>query len=99
MVLKARILKWFDISFSSGPHFVRTLHHNLSCVALNSMAHSFIQLDKAVVHVISLIVFSYCGFHSVYPLEKEMATHPSILGWKFPWIEELVGYSPCGHKE
>ena len=28
--LKARILKWFAISFSSGPCFVRTLHHDLS---------------------------------------------------------------------
>ena len=26
-VLKARILKWFAIPFSSGPYFVRTLHH------------------------------------------------------------------------
>ena len=26
-VLKARILKWFAIPFSSGPRFVRTLHH------------------------------------------------------------------------
>ena len=22
------------------------------------------------------------------PLEKEMATHPSILAWKIPWTEE-----------
>jgi len=22
------------------------------------------------------------------PLEKEMATHSSILAWKFPWTEE-----------
>ena len=29
-VLKARILKWFAIPFSSGPRFVRTLHHDLS---------------------------------------------------------------------
>ena len=29
-VLKARILKWFAITFSSGPLFVRTLHHDLS---------------------------------------------------------------------
>jgi len=28
-VLKARMLKWFSIPFSSGPHFVRTLHHDL----------------------------------------------------------------------
>ena len=29
-VLKARVLKWFAIPFSSGPRFVRTLHHDLS---------------------------------------------------------------------
>ena len=29
-VLKARILKWFAIPFSSGPLFARTLHHDLS---------------------------------------------------------------------
>ena len=28
------------------------------------------------------------------PLEKEMATHSSILAWRIPWMEELVGYSP-----
>ena len=27
---KARILTWFAIPFSSGPHFVRTLRHDLS---------------------------------------------------------------------
>ena len=25
------------------------------------------------------------------PLEKEMATHSSILAWEIPWIEELGG--------
>ena len=25
------------------------------------------------------------------PLEKEMATHSSILAWKIPWIEEPGG--------
>ena len=32
VVLKARILKWFSIPFSSGPRFVRTLHHDPSVV-------------------------------------------------------------------
>jgi len=38
-------------------------------------------------------------------LEKEMATHSSILAWKIPWTEEpgrlrsLVGCSPWGRKE
>ena len=31
------------------------------------------------------------------PLEKEMATHSSILTWEILWT--LVGYSPKGHKE
>ena len=47
-VLKARILKRIAIPFSSGPRFVRTLHHDMSIwVALHSMAHSFIELDRA----------------------------------------------------
>ena len=28
------------------------------------------------------------------PLEKEMATHSSILAWKIPRQRSLVGYSP-----
>ena len=32
------------------------------------------------------------------PLEKEMATHSSILAWRIPWTEE-PGYSPRGCKE
>ena len=24
-----------------------------------------------------------------YPLEKEMATHSSVLAWELPWTEEL----------
>ena len=33
------------------------------------------------------------------PLEKEKATHSSILAWKTPWTEEPNGLSPWGHKE
>ena len=57
-VLKAWLLKWFAIPFSSGPHFVKTLHHDLSVSgALHGMAHSFTELDKAVIHVIRLTSF------------------------------------------
>ena len=31
-VLKVRILKWFAIPFSSGPHFVRSLYHDRSAL-------------------------------------------------------------------
>ena len=32
-------------------------------------------------------------------LEKEMATHSSILAWTIPRRRSLVGYSPWGCKE
>ena len=33
------------------------------------------------------------------PLEKEMATHSSILAWEILWTEEPASYSPWGSKE
>ena len=30
------------------------------------------------------------------PLEKEMATHPSILAWRIPWTEEPGGLQSMG---
>ena len=57
-ILKARVLKWFAIPFSSALHFARlSTMTRPSWVALHSMAHSFTELDKVVVHVISLVSF------------------------------------------
>ena len=33
------------------------------------------------------------------PLEKEMATHSSILAWRIPWMEELGGLESTGRKQ
>ena len=30
------------------------------------------------------------------PLEKEMATHSSILAWRIPWMEEPAGLQSTG---
>ena len=30
------------------------------------------------------------------PLEKEMATHSSILAWRIPWTQELGGLQSTG---
>ena len=30
------------------------------------------------------------------PLEKEMATHSSILAWRIPWMEEPGGLQSMG---
>ena len=57
-VSKSRILKWFAIPFSSG-HILSEFSTmtRQSWVALHRMAHSFIELDKAVVHVTRLLSF------------------------------------------
>ena len=56
----ARVLKWFAIPFSTMTH--------PSWVALHGMAHSFTELDKALVHVIRLVTFLWWWFHAVCPL-------------------------------
>jgi len=33
------------------------------------------------------------------PLEKETATHSSILAWRIPWTEEPGALQPGGHRE
>ena len=44
-VLKARILKWFAVPFSSGPCFDRTLHHDPSVLGAPTW-HSLVSLSK-----------------------------------------------------
>ena len=33
------------------------------------------------------------------PLEKEVATHSSILAWEIPWTEELGGLQSMGSQK
>ena len=47
-----------------------------SWVALLGMAHSFIELDKAVVHVISLISFLDCGIGKLPYVRKQRTKEP-----------------------
>ena len=106
-VLKARILKWFAIAFSRGPRFVRTLLHDPSWVALHGMAHSFIELDKAVVHVISLISFLWWWFsflsalwwirikayRSVLMGETECGVNWALFWWVGPCLITSIQFS------
>ena len=57
--------------YRSGLPFSSPVDHilsELSTMALHGMAYSLTELDKALVHVIRLVNFSDCGFHSVCPL-------------------------------
>ena len=41
-------MKCVAIFYSSGPHFVRTLHYDPPWAALHSMAHNFIEIHKSL---------------------------------------------------
>ena len=57
-ILKAKILKWFAIPFSSEPRFVRTLPYDPSIMRGTTWhAHSLTELDRVVIQVISLVTF------------------------------------------
>ena len=74
----------FTNAFFSGPHFVRTLHHDPSWVALHGMAHSFIELNTAVVHVISLISFLWLWFSFCWRIDAfELWCWRRF--WRVPW--------------
>ena len=83
-IFQARILKWFDIPFSCGPHCVRPLHHDPSHMAWLS----FIELDKAEVRVIRLASFLWLWFQCVCRLV------PSHKTYHLTWVSFTldVGY-------
>ena len=45
--------------------------------------------------------YKRCGFDPWLgrSLEKGMATHSSILAWRIPWTEDLVGYGPLSCRD
>ena len=43
-----------------------------------------------------LIVCLYILQYTTVSLEKEMATHSSILAWRYPWTEDLGGLQSMG---
>ena len=75
---------WSGLPFPSPVDHIlselSTMTH-LSLVALHSMAHSFNELDKAVVHVIRLVSF-LCGFQSVCPLMEKDKRFMEASWWE-----------------
>ena len=69
-----------------------------------------IQYGQVCIHQASLIAQSVENLPAIQetrvwfqgwedPLEKEMATHSSILAWRIPWTEEPGGLQPTGSQE
>ena len=78
-VLKANISRqihkyWSDLTFPSPVYHILSELSNMtnsSWVALYGMAHSFIELDKAVVHVLRLVSFPWVWFSVYLPSDGE----------------------------
>ena len=77
-------MKWFAIPFSSG-HVLSELSTvtHLSWMALHGMAHSFIELDKAVVHMTRLVSFLWLWFTFCLPSDALSQHLPSYLGFSY----------------
>ena len=100
-VLKARILKWFAIPFSSGPHFVRTLHHDPNILAYFLFTTKYAEKRAFLVaHMIkNLPVIQETWVGSLGredPLKKDMASHSSILAWRILWTKKPGGLQSMG---
>ena len=68
---------WTGLPFPSPVDHILSELSTMTClswVALQGMAHSFIGLDKAVVHVIRLVSFLWLWFLSVCPLMPSLST-------------------------
>ena len=106
-ISQARILEWVAISYSRGSSWPRaqTGGSCASCIGRQILYHwakSYFQTIWNGFLVKNPLASAGSWVQSQAwgdPLEKEMATHSSILAWKIPWQRSLVGYSPRGHKE
>ena len=88
-VLKARIFNWLAIPFSKWTTFCQTSLPSPIHLGWPHIAWlGFTELDKAVVHVISLVTFLWLWFQSVCSLM------PSLNSYHFTWVSLTldVGY-------
>ena len=83
-VLKARILMWIAIPFSSGPHSVRPLHHDPSVLGGLTQHGCFIKLDKTVVLWSDWLVFCDYGF-SLSALWCHLSGPTVLFVFPLPW--------------
>ena len=97
-VSQARTLEWVVLSSSSGSSWLRT-EACASCTA----GGFFITVTSLVAQRVNNspamqeIQVQSLGWEDL--LEKDMATHSSILAWKFHWQRRMEDYSILCHKE
>ena len=84
-ILKARILKWFAIPFSTGLHSVRCLHHDPSILG-GPTQHGLVSLSQTRLWSVwsDWLVFCESGF-SVSALWCPVTTPTVLLWFLLPW--------------
>ena len=84
---------WSGLPFPSPVDHVLSELSTMTCLswmALHSMTHSFIELDKAVVHVISLVSFLWLWFSFCLPLmDKDRRLMEA--SWCRSWLRGKLG--------
>ena len=91
--MQVRLTKEFPQVFSSLPLFLPSIHPSFHPQAFVKYLAQMVKCLPAVweTQVRSL------GWEDA--LEKEMATHSSVLAWTFPWTEEPGGLWSMGTQE
>ena len=84
-VIKARILKWFAIPFSSGPHFVRTLHHDVTVLSGPILMAYFHWVRQGCGPCVDWLVFCDCGF-SPSTLWCPLSVPTVLVGFLLSWM-------------
>ena len=94
--LQARIWEWVAISFSRilQPISVSLFYfvNKFICIIFQTSHISDRSIHVAANGIISFFLWlgsiPLCVYMYTYTMEKEMATHSSILAWEIPWMEE-----------
>ena len=67
-----------------------------SCFILNVLRHTFLNFTQKLKRLPAVWKTWVRSLGREDPLEKEMATHSSILAWRIPWAEEPGGLQSTG---
>ena len=108
-IFQARILEWVAISFSrvtSWPRDQTRVSHivgrRFTVWATKSLIYKQMlgfpcgSVVKNLPALQEPLVMQAWSLGQGDPLEESMATHPSILAWRIPWMEESGGLQSMG---